>query len=234
MNLTDPSRSISPTLDGAVLAVLYRAAAPLTIGEIFRQMPRGSEIGVRRCVERLIDQGVIRSSRAGRTHIHELNRLHVASDVAKVLANLREALLGRMRGAIEHWSVKPTYAAVFGSAARADGDEGSDIDLLLVHRPMRGEDQGFRASVRTHAAWAADPALSSRQSETWHRQLSELRTNVPQWSGNALQIVDMSLSVLITTLRKMPLGAELRRDAVDLYVSPPYGHPFQAVRASAT
>jgi hypothetical protein len=59
MDLTDPTRAITPTLDGPVLAVLARAGKPLTVGEIAVQAARGSEIGVRRTVKRLVSQGIV-------------------------------------------------------------------------------------------------------------------------------------------------------------------------------
>jgi hypothetical protein len=44
MDLTDPTRSITGTLDGPVLAVLAEAGRPLTVGEVAAQSARGSEI----------------------------------------------------------------------------------------------------------------------------------------------------------------------------------------------
>lgn len=231
MNLQDPSKAVAPTLDGAVLAVLYRAAQPLTIGEIFERMPRGSEIGARKCVSRLIDQGIVRSTRAGRTQVHELNRSHVAADVARILAEMRETLIGRMRSSIERWHVKPIYAALFGSLARGEGNEESDVDLIVVHRPLPGEQQRLNASVRLQTAWFADPLLSERQRDAWDRQLDRLRTDVHSWCGNELQIVDTSLPIFLDTVRRLPLGEALRQEALDLFVAPLYGRPFASTKA---
>ena len=65
MNLSDPSQTITPTLDGAVLVVLARAGRPLTVGEVTAESVRGSEIGVRRCLARLVDQGIVRATADG-------------------------------------------------------------------------------------------------------------------------------------------------------------------------
>src|SRR5664280_900605 len=74
MDFGDPTRSVIPTLDGPVLAVLARSGRPLTVGEVAAQTPRGSEIGVRRCLGRLVDQGIVQAMEMGRNRVHQLNR----------------------------------------------------------------------------------------------------------------------------------------------------------------
>ena len=139
VDLTDPTRAMTPTLDGPVLAVLALAGKPLTAGEVAARTPRGSEIGVRKCLARLVEQGTVRATQMGRNRVHELNREHLAAPVAELLANLRLELWNRFRKTLGTWNPKPLYGCVFGSAARGDGDAESDIDLLLVHAPLPGE-----------------------------------------------------------------------------------------------
>ena len=134
MDLTDPTRAVTATLDGPVLAVLAVAGKPLTAGEVAALTPRGSEIGVRKSLARLVEQGIVRATEMGRNRVHELNREHVAAPVAEALAGLRLALWRRFRSTLGGWNPKPTYGCVFGSAARGDGDVRSDIDLLLIDR----------------------------------------------------------------------------------------------------
>ena len=138
MNMGDPTRSVTPTLDGPVLAVLASAGHPLTVGDVASASSRGSEIGVRRCLARLVEQGIVKATVMGRNRVHELNRDHVAAHIAEALANLRIELWNRMRDEIGRWKPQPLYACVFGSAAKGDGDITSDIDLLLVHPPHAG------------------------------------------------------------------------------------------------
>src|SRR5258708_27132853 len=133
MDLSDPTRAVTPTLDGTVLAVLAAAGKPLTVGQVAQQAARGSEIGIRRSLARLVEQGIVRATLMGRNTVHELNREHVAAGVAELLAGLRSELWRRLRDEVASWRVRPLYACVFGSAARGDGDESSDIDLVRVH-----------------------------------------------------------------------------------------------------
>jgi predicted nucleotidyltransferase len=195
MDVSDPTKAVTPTLDGPVLAVLAAAGRPMTVADVAAQAVRGSEIGIRRCLARLVSQGLVRATTIGRSQVHELNREHVAAPVAELLAGLRLDLWSRMRSRIEEWPVQPLVATVFGSAARGDGDEDSDIDLLLVH-PMA--------------------------TTQWHEQLDELRAVVPRWTGNSLQVVDLSADDYVSpspTVRR--LIDEVRQDGVELIISSP-------------
>lgn len=199
MDLSDPTRAVTSTLDGTVLAVLAVAGRPLTVGQVARQAVRGSEIGIRRSLDRLVEQGIVRATLMGRNLVHELNREHLAAEVAVLLAGLRTELWRRLRDELGSWPVEPLYAGVFGSAARGDGDVDSDIDLLLVHpqfarerRPDTPRPPSPAAAVETvdsavRSGIEADPALQ------WQTQTDRLRGLVLAWTGNPLQIVDLSV-----------------------------------------
>lgn len=196
MDLSDPTRAVTPTLDGTVLAVLAAAGKPLTVGDVARQAARGSEIGIRRSLARLVEQGIVRATVMGRNQVHELNRDHIAADAAVLLSGLRNELWGRFRAEFATWRPKPVYACVFGSAARGDGDTASDIDLLLI-----------QPSFDYH-----DDALGS-----WEQQIDRLRDLAERWTGNPLQIVQLT----VTEWRRRgkahkQLVDEIRRDAIEL------------------
>jgi len=97
VDLSDPTRAITPTLDGPVLAVLAQSGRPLTVGEVAAVSARGSEIGVRRALGRLVDQGIVRATEMGRNRVHELNREHLAAPAAELFAGLRLELWKRLR-----------------------------------------------------------------------------------------------------------------------------------------
>jgi nucleoside phosphorylase len=115
-----------------------------------------------------------------------------------LLADLRIRLWDKFRLKFESWKVRPLYAAAaFGSAARGDGDVSSDIDVFLVHPPLRGERKPSRSNATLESQIAdalgvfaaADDAGASRQ---WEEQLDSLRESAERWTGNPLQIVDLS------------------------------------------
>lgn len=195
MDLSDPTRAVTGQLDGTVLAVLASAGTPLTVGQVAERAARGSEIGIRKSLSRLTAQGIVRATLMGRNQVHELNREHIAAEIAVELAGLRTKLWHRFREELHAWRVRPLYAAVFGSAARGDGDEGSDIDLLLVHPPFRGEPKprgkGWAAARDVLGDFAAESVWDDAEAQ-WLRQLDMLRSKAEAWTGNPLQIVDLS------------------------------------------
>jgi hypothetical protein len=202
VDLSDPTRALTPTLDGPVLSVLAGAGRPLTVGEIAQQAARGSEIGIRRSVARLVEQGLVTASQMGRNLVHELNRDHVAAPAAALLADLRLELWKRLREALSGWAEKPVHAAVFGSAARGDGGPDSDIDLLLVHQPFPGDEEprvktpgwtGFLEALVT-AATASSASYSSPfpDAKAWHASVDALHRSVQRWTGNPLHAVELS------------------------------------------
>ncbi|MGC8499154.1 MAG: nucleotidyltransferase domain-containing protein [Acidimicrobiales bacterium] len=199
MNLTDPSLSWTSALDGPVLSVLAEYDRPLTVAEIAQKAARGTEIGIRRVIQRLVGQGIVIGVTIGKRSGYVLNRRHVAADGVIRLAGLRRVLWSRMADHIAHWPSKPVLARVFGSAARGDGDETSDIDVLFVRPATVSEtlaDQSSKqkrsGALATSAAilapagvpqWGA-PALTQFESD-----LARLDEEVRAWSGNAMQPV---------------------------------------------
>jgi predicted nucleotidyltransferase len=200
MDLSDPTRSVVATLDGAVLAVLASAGRPLTVGQVARQAARGSEIGIRRTMARLVEQGIVRATVMGRNTVHELNRDHIAAPIAQALADLRPALWQRLRDELDSWQVPPSYACVFGSAARGDGNTGSDIDLFLVRPPLHPEEE-----------------LPPEAEQQWEEQVDRMRDLVQAWTGNPLQVVELSGQQWQNpSPAQKRLLAEIERDAVEL------------------
>lgn len=223
MDLTDPTRSVTATLDGPVLAVLALAGKPLTAGDVATQMPRGSEVGVRRSLARLAGQGIVRAAQMGRNRVHELNRDHVAAPVAVLLAGLRLEVWKRLRAALKAWNPQPAYGCVFGSAARGDGGADSDIDVLLVHPPFPGDADprrrlaGLSGQLAGYASEFMSVQLTARQAAKWRRQVDELHDVVPAWTGNPLQAVEMSsLEWADHQRRRSSLYAGISRDAIKI------------------
>lgn len=227
VDLTDPTRAVTATLDGPVLAVLARAGKPMTVGEVAAQTSRGSEIGVRRSLARLVEQGVVRATEMGRNRVHELNRDHVAAPVAEALADLRLELWRRFRGTLGHWNPRPLYGCVFGSAARGDGDAQSDIDVLLVRAPVSGETDPRRRSggpaeaVAGYAPEFMAIQLTERQAARWNRQVDQLHRLVSGWTGNPLQVLEMSaLQWNDHRRRRTKVYEDIGRDAIKVAGEP--------------
>jgi predicted nucleotidyltransferase len=168
MNLGSPHRLLAHPLDGAVVAVLSATTHPLTGREVARLAPEGSQPGISKALGRLTAEGLVDRQEAGNALLYRLNRDHLAAPAAAMLADLRNALIGRLREEIAGWELQPVHASVFGSVARGDADAGSDIDLLIVR-----------------------PADIAANASRWRDQLNDLSYAVKRWTGNALSTSEL-------------------------------------------
>jgi predicted nucleotidyltransferase len=239
MDLADPTRAVTPTLDGPVLSALAAAGRPMTAGEVALLTVRGSEIGVRRSLARLVEQGIVRSTEIGRTRVHELNRDHIAAPIAVLLADLRNEMWKRLRETLAKWKVRPVYAAAFGSAARKSGGSDSDVDLFLVHPAFPGEKASGRGRnlagvLGTLALDLSLPLTSERDAETWNQQIDRLRQLVLSWTGNHLQVFDVpSYEWADGRAARASIFDEIERDAVVLVQAGSLAGAAKSLRTSS-
>ena len=172
MQLNRPLATITPTLDGDVLAVLARHEATFSTGQLHRVLDRYSEEGIRKVLRRLASQGIVDSGRIGSAYTYRLNRDHLAAGPIIQLAHLAQTLLQRLEEYLGNWELPAEYAAVFGSAARGTMSEESDIDLFLVR---------------------ADNA----RMDLWDAQASDLASDVSRWTGNDVRPLEYTVSELL-------------------------------------
>ena len=197
MDFSRPHRAIVPSLEGDVLAVLVGTRMPLTGREVSR-LAGASHTGVRRALDHLVDHGLVTVEAAGAANLFQLNRDHVAADVALALAGLRQELLGRLRDHLARWDPAPVHVSLYGSAARRAGGPDSDIDLFVV-RPDE-----------------VDP-----EEPSWENQLDDLRDSVSRWTGNEVQVVEISeheCAALVAEGHEVIRA--IREDGVDLAGKP--------------
>lgn len=190
MDFAHPFRVIAPTLDGDVLTVLARAEEAFSGRRIHRLVGHGSEAGIRKAVERLVDQGIVLRSQAGRANLYRLNRQHLCAESIELIAAARSGLVMRLRDDIGLWQVLPRCAVLFGSVARRDAGPHSDIDILVV-RPVEVEED----------------------SPTWRKQLSVLERAATAWTGNDARVVELGEGELP---QAGTLLEEVLRDGVEL------------------
>ncbi|HVA70439.1 MAG TPA: nucleotidyltransferase domain-containing protein [Acidimicrobiales bacterium] len=198
MNLSDPSMAITSSLDGPVLVVLASVGKPLTVSEVASKSARGSEIGIRKSLGRLLAQGVVVCTELGNTRVYSLNRDHLAAAVVVEMAEMRSELWRRIAREVERWTVRPLYASVFGSAARHEGDTDSDIDLLVVRPSTISEVNEAQKSKSIWSAlgmWAeviSTRVMSESQIKKWESNVDNLHDLVRRWTGNPLQVVSIT------------------------------------------
>lgn len=189
MELSRPLSTITPTLDGDVLAILARHDVALTTGQVHRVLARHSEEGIRKVLQRLTRQGIVHSDRVGNAYIYRLNRDHLAAEHVIALAEIMSTFLSRLTERMDAWEVPPVYAAVFGSAARGSMTVDSDLDLLLV-RPDNAPE------------------------EVWATQVDLLGEEVTRWIGNDTRPVQFTETEIVTRGRGEPVLQDVLDDGL--------------------
>jgi predicted nucleotidyltransferase len=198
MNLAKPHALGSNTVDWDVLRVLAGTTNPLTGREVSRIAGR-SQPAVQEVLSRLALSGVVSEEPAGRAYLYLLNREHLAAPAVELLTSLRARLFDAIRDEIGRWKVKPAHASVFGSAARGDGSEASDVDVFLV-RPKEIDDDD----------------------EHWADQVDQLARRIRAWSGNHAGIVQVAETELGRLNRDRPqVVADIEAEGIALYGAPP-------------
>lgn len=193
MQLNRPFATVTPTLDGDVLAALASADAMFTISQIQRILTSASGEGIRKVLTRLTDQGVVLHDRVGRTHTYRLNTEHLAAEPIMALARLTSTFLDRLEAQLTGWGRDLEYAAVFGSAATGRMTLDSDIDVFLVRASGAGADH-------------------DDEPDTWAERVAELARLVTAWTGNDARVVEYTADHLVTAAAA---GEPLLREVAD-------------------
>jgi predicted nucleotidyltransferase len=172
MLLQEPLAVVTPTVDGDVLAVLAGAEASFTPPQVQDILHRHSVAGIRKTLNRLVEQGIVDAERVGNAFNYRLNRDHLAARQIIELANLRHSLLERIREHVGAWSPPPRLVMLFGSAATGTMRADSDIDLFVV-----GDNHDL-------------------DRDTWQTQVGDLERLVSRWTGNDARVLQYSISDL--------------------------------------
>jgi predicted nucleotidyltransferase len=171
VELNRPFATVTPTLDGDVLAVLATHDVTFTTGQVHRVLNRYSEEGIRKVLARLVQQGVVRAERVGHAYAYRLNNAHLAAEPIVALAKLFSKFLSQLEEKLSGWDHRPAYAAVFGSAVRGTMTADSDGDLFLVRE-------------------------NDTPATEWEIQVNELAAAVTAWTGNDARVVEYTVAEL--------------------------------------
>lgn len=172
MQLQRPFAVITPTLDGPVLGVLANVDESFSASELSRILPEASRAGIRLCLQRLAEQGVLTVQHLPRNIRYSFNRDHLAAPAIVELARMRASLLARLEDELGTWGeLAPVWSAIFGSAATGAMRADSDIDLFLV-QPPKATESAF---------------------DQWSDRVATLAQDVSRWTGNDLRVLEMSV-----------------------------------------
>jgi predicted nucleotidyltransferase len=194
VDLAYPLRSLIPSLDSAVLEVLAGTESGLSASQIARLSVRGTRAGQAAVLDRLVQHGLVVAQKANTGYLFQLNRAHVLSPAVLSAVGVRKEFLDRLTAAAAALDPEPLSAALYGSFPRREAGPDSDVDMLLVL------DDTFD--------WHAD---------AWQAQLGDLEQQVLAWTGNRLEVLQLSARQLADAVSaREPLMQSLRDEAVTL------------------
>ncbi|MSO43876.1 MAG: nucleotidyltransferase domain-containing protein [Thermoleophilia bacterium] len=194
MDLGAPYRVIETPFDMEVIRVLSGTTGALSGRRVAGLVRTGSRPTVLRSLNRLAGLGLLDVTAVGRANMFSFNREHLAAPALEELMTLRRRLIDVITEQVRTLTPPPRAAGLFGSAARGDGDEESDLDILLI-------------------------SDSGETPETW--QLHEVADHLRRRVGNVANLHTLTSSALASLVADdAPIIADLRRDYVPVLGQP--------------
>lgn len=196
MNLTEPLASLLDTNAAAALRVLSRSQASFTGRQIARLADNSNAASIRNALLRLVATGLVIAHREPHaTHYHS-NREHVLWPAIETALNARHTVGARISDLAQRRRLPGMTIALYGSVAREEAHSESDIDLLLV---------------------LPDDVTTSDRDDF----IDELDTSVRLWTGNDVQIYDITHSDLARQRASGdPIVASWDADAITIFGTP--------------
>ncbi|MBF4546961.1 nucleotidyltransferase domain-containing protein [Corynebacterium afermentans subsp. lipophilum] len=160
MKLQNPFTAICSDADAAVLLALGRAPVELTAQQVYGLVAGPSLSSVRRSLERLARSGVVLERMLGQARGYSLNQQHLLAAPIREIAHATEELYSRIAQSLDAWPVSVSGCVLFGSAARGEMGDSSDIDLLILvdseSAAVQAENGAYELS-RQVEAWTGVP-----------------------------------------------------------------------------
>src|SRR5436190_11378354 len=138
MDFRHPVEAVIPGAHGRILAVLAETTAELNLRTLAR-LARISPAQASRVLPGLVTLGLVQRREAPPSALFSLVDEHVGARAVRALSRAREAVLKELGELAAEINPRPVSTIAFGSFARGEADEASDIDILLV-RPDDGDD----------------------------------------------------------------------------------------------
>jgi predicted nucleotidyltransferase len=178
-------QAVVPGSQGRILAVLAETTGELSLRTIAR-LAGVSAAQASRILPQLVQLGIVERREAPPTALFRFVHENVASQLIHGLSRSRDYVLGELGRRAETLAMRPVSVVVFGSLARGDADEASDVDVLFV-RPEGLDDDNWSASLKEWGRSAR--LLTGNRVEVLEADASDvgrlLRSHKPLWKDIA-------------------------------------------------
>jgi len=176
MDFVRPIEALIPGVQGRILAVLAETIADLNLRTVAR-LSGTSAAQVSRVLPDLVSLGIVERREAPPSALFRLVPDHLIVDALVLVARARDRMIERMRTIAAELPVAPLSLIVFGSFARGEADDKSDIDTVLV-RPECIDDSG----------------------EDWSASVQQWKDNVARVSGNRVEVLEVPAADIASRL----------------------------------
>lgn len=194
MDFIRPVEAIIPGVQGRVLSVLVETTAELNLRTVAR-LAGVSVAQASRVLPHLVELGLVERREVPPSSLFRLVPEHIAAGPLLGIARARDVMLEAMGRIAGDLPVSPTSVIVFGSFARGEADEQSDIDTILV-RPIDVDE--------SDEAWAASV-------EQW-------ADSVRRVSGNRVEVLEVGADEIAGRLHsRRQIWSDVRRDGLVVY-----------------
>lgn len=167
MDFVQPVQAVIPGTRGRVLGVLAETTAELNLRTVAR-LASVSPAQASRVLPDLVELGLVERREVPPSSLFRLNRENVAAQVVVELARARDIALERMGAAARELPIPPVGVIVFGSFARREADEQSDIDAVMVR-----------------------PDDIDNDNDTWSGGVDQWRERVRAFTGNTVEVIEI-------------------------------------------
>jgi predicted nucleotidyltransferase len=193
MDFRRPVEAVIPGAHGRILAVLAETTAELNLRTLAR-LARVSPAQASRVLPELVTLGLVQRREAPPSALFSLVDEHVGARAVRTLSRAREAVLKELGKLAAEINPRPVSAVAFGSFARGEADEASDLDILLV----RPEDED--------------------NDDRWVSSVEEFRIAARRLTGNPVQVLEVAERDVARKLsKKTPVWHDIVRDGVSLH-----------------
>lgn len=194
MNFVHPIEAVIPGVQGRVLAVLAETTADLNL----RTIARLSDVSLAqasRVLPGLVDLGLVERREVPPSSLFRLVREHVAACLVVSLARARDVVVEEMGHTAAEMPLVPVSVIVFGSFARGEADEESDIDAVLVR-----------------------PAGVDESDEAWSASVEQWTDVVRRMTGNRVEVLEIGSDEVASRLHsRRPVWRDIRREGIVVY-----------------
>ena len=192
-----PVEAVIPGVQGRILAVLAETTADLNLRTVAR-LASVSPAQASRVLPDLVRLGLVERQEAPPSALFSLVDDNIASRAVRALSRARGAVLEELAAIAGTLDPVPASVIVFGSFARGEADESSDLDMVFVRPPDVGEED-----------------------DRWAAAVEEWRTAIRRLTGNRVQILEVDHRDISRRLRSTkPLWVDVMRDGITVYGAP--------------